>query len=257
MFSKFLMKKIIKYKNKYQKLKVLHGGLEIVGTMDPAKVETFRTADITLLTAHGTIDINKWSVVPDNVYILTTAMIGNMTCESNTVYRSVINDNLKRDKIIEILSTQVCHSLPKLYKGRTHELCTGGYTLYEPGDFIPHVSLSFSNGCDGDDIGTYAYLNLPPYQDLDMKNDILNDYIRLIRTPAILQTNPIIKYQGIKKTDTIDIDYLVHCIKTVADKYKNYKILEIFMKEFREKLSNLNTAISNINNYIHPKLYKH
>lgn len=221
------MKKIIKYKNKYQKLKVLHGGLEIVGEMTLAKVETFRTADITLLTAHGKIDINKWSVVPENVYILTTAMIGNTTCKSNTVYGSVINDNLKRDKIIEILSTQVCHS-EAFYKERPQKLCNGGYILYEPGDFIPDVSLSFSNGCKGTDIGTYAYLNVPPYENVDTKNNILNDYIGLIRTPAILETDPIIKYQAIKITDTIDIEYLVDCIRRVEDKYKKYKILEIF-----------------------------
>jgi len=63
-------------------------------------------ADLTLVQAHGSIKIDKWYSLPENVYLLTTAEIGGITCGNyNQVFRQLANDSNDRKGLKKILET--------------------------------------------------------------------------------------------------------------------------------------------------------
>ena len=135
--------KYFKYKHKYMFLKNnLSGGKYIVGTKHSDKLIN---SNLTLVQAHGGINITKWYALPENVYLLTTSDIGGYTCaEYNKVFSELINDTNDRTNLKNILKTvseKNIHPENKVVSS----LYEGGNIIYEPGDLIPIIQLEFNN----------------------------------------------------------------------------------------------------------------
>jgi len=218
-----MKKKYLKYKNKYLQLKYQYGGIIQLGLPGTTFTDIIKS-DLTLVLAHGRIDINYWYVIPDNVYILTTTEIGSITCGTNTIFNNILNDNLKRTNLTRILNTK---NEEETYKYLDKNIYKGGYVLYEPGDIIPKIYLQFYSNHTNNTELIYTYLKYPPYnQDSDEKNNFLNNYTELLFTndENYNRVNLTNKKQELKLLDLIDLDKLKEYIKTIIILIRNRRI---------------------------------
>jgi len=172
-------KKYIKYKCKYLENQLI-GGVYNVGD---ESATTLIDSKLTLVQAHGSINISKWYMIPKNVYILTTSEIGGITCGNyNEVFRKLVNDTNDRKNLNEILKT-----LPesKTFDERriAHTIYKGGNIIYEPYDLIPTINLLFSNSdFDNSLESIYGIFSFPDRNlENENKNLILNEYDNLLR----------------------------------------------------------------------------
>jgi hypothetical protein len=182
--------KYLKYKEKYLNLKNQMGGLKTLNELQNPEnrqlVNTISESTVTIINAHGGIDIKEWYVIPENTYILTTSEIGGITCNIyNEVFNNLINERLNRQNLKSMLS--------KTIEGKTNETkplnkkntFKGLYELYEPHDIIPKIHLSFHHNeseYSSKDV-IYTWLTYSPYQQNNsMSNSLFDSYFQV--TPS-------------------------------------------------------------------------
>jgi hypothetical protein len=176
--------KYLKYKNKYFALKSeLSGGKFEVGTTKDKDLTHLITSDLTLIQAHGSVNIQKWYSLPDNVYLLTTSDIGGVTCSIyNNVFDKLMNDSIDRTQLKEILQTT---SDKKVIDSKkiVQNIYSGGNIIYEPGDLIPIIDLSFHhNNLDNSAKVIYGIFKFEEYDESNKtKTNIFSDYDNLMR----------------------------------------------------------------------------
>ncbi len=182
----FFYNKYSEYKSKYLEsingIKNMSGGKYVVGEKDSNNLVG---SELTLINAHGSIDINKWYAVPENVYILTTADIGGITCGNyNQVFKKLTNDTKNRDNLKELLGSisnkeSVGHE-NKIVK----HIYQGGNIIYEPGDLIPQINLGFHHSQLSNSAKLiYGVFNFDPIKLGDnSKTKIFQEYDNLLKT---------------------------------------------------------------------------
>ena len=224
--------KYFKYKNKYIFLKNdlsknkinLLGGKYIVGSKNS---DNLIDSNLTLVNAHGGIDITKWYGLPENVYLLTTSEIGGVTCANyNEVFRELVNDTYDREnlkKILETVSQTNVDSKKKIIK----TLYKGGNIIYEPGDLIPIITLEFNNNTQSDTANSiYGLFNFNSIKPEDKtKNTLLEEYIHLLKTNC--ETEVIMKNSSFE----------------TGTKFYKYRLIEL-IKSLNKKSINLELAFN-------------
>lgn len=211
--------KYLKYKNKYFALKSeLSGGKFEVGTTKDKDLTHLITSDLTLIQAHGSVNIQKWYSLPDNVYLLTTSDIGGVTCSIyNNVFDKLMNDSIDRTKLKEILQTT---SEKKLLasdsKKIVQNIYSGGNIIYEPGDLIPIIDLSFHhNNLDNSAKVIYGIFKFEEYNESNKtKTNIFSDYDNLMRQKPEENVNRSIRYEIGK---SFNKDILIDIIKKIRE----------------------------------------
>jgi hypothetical protein len=222
--------KYLKYKNKYvllkknilsEKNKNIIGGKYIVGNQNSNKLID---SNLTLIQAHGGIDITRWYALPENVYLMTTSEIGGITCANyNEVFRELINDTNDRENLKKILETvSETNSYPKNKIVKT--IYRGGNIIYEPGDLIPIITLEFNNSIHSDAANSiYGLFNFDPIKTEDKsKNILLEEYINLIKTGP--NTELIMKNSSFEIRTKFNKNKLIKLIKSIDKKSINLEL---------------------------------
>jgi hypothetical protein len=183
-------KKYLKYKEKYLNLKNQIGGLKTLNELQNPEnrqlVNTISESTVTIINAHGGIDIDNWYVIPDNTYILTTSEIGGITCNNyNEVFNNLINEKLNRQNLKSMLSKTIegrTNDGAQLNKKNTYK---GLFELYEPYDVIPKINLDFHHNeksSTSKDI-IYTWLTYNAFeQNNSMSNSLFDSYFQV--TPS-------------------------------------------------------------------------
>jgi len=234
--DEFLFNKYNNYKFKYLKSKKsMSGGKYKIGAKDSTPL---LEANLSLVNAHGSIDIETWYALPENVYLMVTADIGGITCGNyNMIFNKLINDTNARDNLKTILETvskdKIVGSADKIVR----TIYEGGNIMYEPGDLIPKINLEYhNNSISGSAKVIYGIFNYKSIiHDDHTKIDILKEYDNLLRLgPEIvierlnkfkigtkINKNRLIKL--IKKLKKKRVDFeLAFNEFMVDDKYKKY-----------------------------------
>jgi hypothetical protein len=179
--------KYLKYKEKYLNLKNQMGGLKTLDELQNPEnrhlVDTISESTVTIINAHGGIDINQWYVIPENTYILTTSEIGGTTCNNyNEVFNNLINEKLNRQNLKSMLSKTIEGKINDGAQLNKKNIYKGLYELYEPHDIIPKIHLSFHHNeseYSSKDV-IYTWLTYSAYQqDNSMSNSLFDDYFKV------------------------------------------------------------------------------
>jgi hypothetical protein len=231
--------KYLKYKNKYLELKSeLLGGKIIVGESKPI-VDRLLCSNLTVINAHGSVNITKHYSLPENVYLLTTSDIGGITCSIyNNVFRDIINDSINRTNLKNILGTT---SKTRQHDSKSKIIRTiykGGNIIYEPGDLIPMINLGFNHNDDDDSSKSiYGIFNFEPYDsDNVTKTSILQEYNNL--TSSEPQT---VRNEFFKIGDKFNKNRLIKIIGEIKEKginidvaFNDFSINPVYKKYFAE-----------------------
>ena len=232
--------KYLKYKKKYLNLKNQMGGLKTLNELQNPEnrqlVDTISESTVTIINAHGGIDIKEWYVIPENTYILTTSEIGGITCNNyNEVFNNLINEKLNRQNLKSMLSKTIegkTNETKPLNKKNTYK---GLYELYEPHDIIPKILLSFhhnENEYSSKDV-IYTWLTYSAFQqNNNMSNSLFDSYFQVtpsrpldihIKKGALINIGKLKEYLY-KIINDYEPNLLNDFIESnnISDEFKNY-----------------------------------
>jgi len=173
-------RKYIKYKCKYLENQLIGGKYEV----GDEKADKLIDSNLTLIMAHGGVNLTKWIIIPNNVYILTTTEIGGITCKNyNEVFEKLVNDTNDRKNLREILNSKPISKESQYTNRIAKTIYKGGYIIYEPNDIIPTIELSFNHTKSEESGKTiYGIFQFEPMIANDTtKNQILSEYDNLLR----------------------------------------------------------------------------
>ena len=181
----YLFNKYNNYKLKYVSLKNnMIGGKYRVGDKDS---NNLLDANITVINAHGSINITNYYALPENVYLMITSDIGGITCSNyNNVFKKIINDNNSRDNLKTILESVSNYTLIGPDSKIIKNIYEGGNIIYEPGDLIPEINLGFHHSSFSNSAKLiYGIFNYNPIKNGDCtKTNILSEYDKLLKINA-------------------------------------------------------------------------
>jgi hypothetical protein len=230
--DEYLFNKYNNYKLKYLESKT--GGKYQIGTKDSSEL---LSANLTLVSAHGSIDIETWYALPENVYLMVTSDIGGITCGNyNMVFNKLINDTKSRTNLKSILETRSM-SVQLSTENINKHIYEGGHIMYEPGDLIPKINLGYHNNSITNSAKLiYGIFNYKPIiPDNQTKIDILEEYDNLLQTDSKISIERLNKFNIGTKFNKHKLIELIEILKLkhidfdlafdefmVDDKYKKY-----------------------------------
>jgi len=194
----------MEYKKKYEKYKCKYLNSKkwkVGGSND------LIDSEITLMSAHIDIYIDKWYVIPKNVYVLTLFKTENPTkCISNDIFKKIINNK---------------ETLKDILKETTEDKTD--YIIYNPNDIIPNINLIFHhNTLTNTENLIYGMFNvnlenLKEYKDITLMDEIENNFNigTKIKKEKVIEIIKKINYNKIN----IQLAFNEFMI---ADKYKKY-----------------------------------
>lgn len=233
--------KYLKYKEKYITLKNQLGGVKRVGLIEEPLIDKLIQSNVTVIEAHGGLDLHKWYVIPENTYILTTSEFGGITCSNfNNAFKSIINDKINRENlkslIINSSSIKTLVDESNYFHKKTTYLFSDLYELYEPGDIIPQIDFTFYDTTPSNFI--YSWLTYPEY-DISNSNPVpfFNEYSEIFSSEKNFRIMPgaslnTIKFKEYMKkvSEIYSVDLLKNLLKKtqIDESYKEYFLGNMF-----------------------------
>jgi len=209
----FLFNKYNNYKLKYLESKNnMIGGKYKVGEKDSTEL---LNANLTLVQAHGSINISEWYGLPENVYLMITSDIGGITCSNyNKIFQKLINDTNSRNNLKSILESISKISITGPENKIIRTIYEGGNIMYEPGDLIPRINLGFHHSSmSGTTKSIYGIFNFDSIKKGDnTRNNILNDYDELLNIDSKVYIERTSDFSICSKFNK---DKLIHIIQTL------------------------------------------